>query len=634
MIVDLRPDNDVEKLAESRRSSFRSQTTSSMRKAVPPSPRRIFTSPDRNPMRAITIASPTASPTAPRETPRLSPSGFEMQSNANCGKEEQQRFHTKQKGKAFRRPDLRSIGFFKACSRSFLEILGEQISWKLFVKDDIILKKAVSCSQMYILFRGEVDVVLDGDVKLSFADGSVFGEVDAGVARLLATVRAKMLCQCGVIERSAFLSTVKKFPDDASILQAETRQYIDDLQKAGLAVAPVRQEWWNIQQSPTSEASTRVNSKEPLLAISRSFASSQEAVSSTRYAFVGEVDSNKSRSESRSYCSFADLDIAVKEESLLAPHSFEAKRGEAKRRQGVDNSPSRSEALTTAHRSADAACQPGRSESQQAKLERDAAATAETEILRAAARDEEKETDETSIPRRPQVSNIRYWKPRHPQARAAPTAVVSKGIGNPPGTVADVLPVETAPVHCDIRVRRSSKTSPSLSSSSPAPSSQEDVQITSLSLVTTSCAPNNDAHRHCFSATPTMGQSGRATCTSRAQTYKSSRCLSSLSSPLSLANSQRRAKVAALWAEEGSIDKCSLSLSTVSASSMASALSAAKRVVQGGVCLSKSELVTPADVRKHMRPTQASKKRVMTSIHFRIDPRARLRFADVLPFGQ
>lgn len=134
---------------------------------------------------------------------------------------------------------LRAVPLFKECSAGFLEMLAEQVVNKVFDVGSTILQQGDFGDSMYILHKGDVDILV-GDVTVaSLSAGSVFGEMaaicrDPVAAKRSATVKAKSFCDCRVVGREGLMQTLVRFPEDASIIEGEREKRFADLRSRGM----------------------------------------------------------------------------------------------------------------------------------------------------------------------------------------------------------------------------------------------------------------------------------------------------------------------------------------------------------------------------------------------------------------
>ncbi|CAE8675485.1 unnamed protein product, partial [Polarella glacialis] len=155
---------------------------------------------------------------------------------------------------------LAGVSLFNKCSPRFVEVLSQQVSRKIFEAGTEIFREGDYGDSMYILNRGEVEIIIGTTVVLTLHDGSVFGEMAAicknpAVAKRTATVRAKTLCDCRIAHREALLQSLAIFKDDAAVLESEVERRLEDLRQKGKLKRA--KEWWRLTNDPaTSSAGT------------------------------------------------------------------------------------------------------------------------------------------------------------------------------------------------------------------------------------------------------------------------------------------------------------------------------------------------------------------------------------------
>jgi len=133
---------------------------------------------------------------------------------------------------------LRNAAIFKECSAKFVEVLADQVSHKMFQPGEDIMVEGELGDSMYILSRGEVEIIVGGTCVTVLDDGAIFGEMAAmcknpAAGKRTATVRAKTLCDCRVTYRHVLLQTLSLFKADAAMMEAEVERRLDDLRAKG-----------------------------------------------------------------------------------------------------------------------------------------------------------------------------------------------------------------------------------------------------------------------------------------------------------------------------------------------------------------------------------------------------------------
>merc|ERR1719272_145340 len=87
---------------------------------------------------------------------------------------------------------------------------------------------------MYLLNRGEVEILIGSNVVCTLRDGSVFGEIALlGVSsKRTATVRAASFCDCRVIQRAAFMRLLQSFPGERLFYETEAQRRLKEIEDA------------------------------------------------------------------------------------------------------------------------------------------------------------------------------------------------------------------------------------------------------------------------------------------------------------------------------------------------------------------------------------------------------------------
>jgi glucose-6-phosphate 1-dehydrogenase len=104
------------------------------------------------------------------------------------------------------RETLDRVPLFRGGDPLFLSQVGIALRPRAATAGEIIIKKGDSGSEMYLICRGEVEV-LDraGNVKATLRDGDCFGEIALVLSEpRTATVRAKTLCDLFVLDKEDF----------------------------------------------------------------------------------------------------------------------------------------------------------------------------------------------------------------------------------------------------------------------------------------------------------------------------------------------------------------------------------------------------------------------------------------------
>lgn len=142
---------------------------------------------------------------------------------------------------------LKSVSLFQKCSAEFVELLAEQVTTQIFAAGQDILRQGDIGDSMYVLNRGEVEVIIgEGVVVATLTDGTVFGEMAAisknkAAAKRSATVRAKVICDCRVIAHDSLMRTLARCRADEVIIESEAQRRLAELRAKG--AIPGAQDW-------------------------------------------------------------------------------------------------------------------------------------------------------------------------------------------------------------------------------------------------------------------------------------------------------------------------------------------------------------------------------------------------------
>lgn len=134
---------------------------------------------------------------------------------------------------------LAQVALFQGCSQDFVGLVAEQVENKVYAAGDVILKQGDFGDSMYLLHRGEVEVIVSNTLVATLGGGSVFGEVaaickDLAASRRSATVVARGFVDCRVLKRDALMLILAHFPRERKLLEAERDRRLQDLGKKGL----------------------------------------------------------------------------------------------------------------------------------------------------------------------------------------------------------------------------------------------------------------------------------------------------------------------------------------------------------------------------------------------------------------
>lgn len=133
---------------------------------------------------------------------------------------------------------ISEVPLFQNCSPKFVEAIAEQVSHRLFTPGVDIMTEGEYGDSMYILHRGDVEVIIGGTTVCTLSDGAVFGEIAALcknplLARRTATIRALTLCDCRVTYRDSLLKVMSRFKGDEEIVSRKLETRIVELRKMG-----------------------------------------------------------------------------------------------------------------------------------------------------------------------------------------------------------------------------------------------------------------------------------------------------------------------------------------------------------------------------------------------------------------
>jgi glucose-6-phosphate 1-dehydrogenase len=135
---------------------------------------------------------------------------------------------------------LRRVPLFKDGDLVFLEQVIMALRAKQVVAGEAIITKGEMGRELYLLARGEVEVLNDaGDVIKVLGDGDIFGEIGVLMSKpRTATVRAKSPCDLFVLDKADFSRVLRDNPQFASAVQQVARdRYSVNVNTAAL-IAP------------------------------------------------------------------------------------------------------------------------------------------------------------------------------------------------------------------------------------------------------------------------------------------------------------------------------------------------------------------------------------------------------------
>jgi glucose-6-phosphate 1-dehydrogenase len=123
---------------------------------------------------------------------------------------------------------LSRVPLLKACDSLFLSQVSMAVVPRAAEAGQIIIKKGEPGAEMYLLCRGEAEVLDDaGKVKATLREGDCFGEIALLLAEpRTATVRAKTLCDLFVLDKATFSRILRDHPQFAEkIRQIAAERY-------------------------------------------------------------------------------------------------------------------------------------------------------------------------------------------------------------------------------------------------------------------------------------------------------------------------------------------------------------------------------------------------------------------------
>merc|ERR1712014_477830 len=124
----------------------------------------------------------------------------------------------------------------KDCTPLFLRFLIDELQCEMFKPGDVIIKEGDVGDKIYLLRRGEVEVLVGPDLKkvADLKEGVAFGEMalfDSSGKRS-ATVRATGLCDCRTLNQRQFMKLLECFPEDKDFFRKIAKQRKAQLHKA------------------------------------------------------------------------------------------------------------------------------------------------------------------------------------------------------------------------------------------------------------------------------------------------------------------------------------------------------------------------------------------------------------------
>jgi len=112
------------------------------------------------------------------------------------------------------RETLEKVPLFQGADAVLLASLAMALKPVVFQPDDIVIRKGETGSEMYLISRGEIEVIGEaGHVVATMGEGNFFGEVSLLTsAPRNATVRAKSYCDFFVLDKADFVRVLKDRP--------------------------------------------------------------------------------------------------------------------------------------------------------------------------------------------------------------------------------------------------------------------------------------------------------------------------------------------------------------------------------------------------------------------------------------
>jgi glucose-6-phosphate 1-dehydrogenase len=112
------------------------------------------------------------------------------------------------------RETLEKVPLFQGADAVLLASLAMALKPVVFQPGDIVIRKGETGSEMYLISRGEIEVIGEaGHVVATMGEGNFFGEVSLLTsAPRNATVRAKSYCDFFVLDKADFVRVLKDRP--------------------------------------------------------------------------------------------------------------------------------------------------------------------------------------------------------------------------------------------------------------------------------------------------------------------------------------------------------------------------------------------------------------------------------------
>jgi hypothetical protein len=146
---------------------------------------------------------------------------------------------------------LKHVTIFENCSEDFVTIVQEQVTTKWFEEGSEIICQGDIGDAMYILHRGEVEVLTNSEAVATLSEGAVFGEMallskNPVSAKRTETILAKTNCVCRRVDRDQLHQTLARFPADKAIIEGLAQSRLESLRKNGLLPRKngLKRDWW------------------------------------------------------------------------------------------------------------------------------------------------------------------------------------------------------------------------------------------------------------------------------------------------------------------------------------------------------------------------------------------------------
>jgi len=136
---------------------------------------------------------------------------------------------------------LKKVPLFKDGDLRFLEQVIMALRSQQVAEGDLIIKKGDIGRELYLVARGEVDVLGDaGQVLKTLTDGDIFGEIGVLMSTpRTADVRAKTSCDLFVLDKADFNRILRDNPQFATAVQQVARErYSVNVHKDALMAPP------------------------------------------------------------------------------------------------------------------------------------------------------------------------------------------------------------------------------------------------------------------------------------------------------------------------------------------------------------------------------------------------------------